>query len=125
MAAVPRRRRRFRPGEPAGTARGRSTDPDTATTEPLPGRAAPSAVTPGVHDPEPEPGHSDDREAERGLRGLVGGGGSQVGILAAMRARDAARPSDADLAAAEASLVIVRRGWVPRDDPPPRSTRQR
>lgn len=61
---------------------------------------------------------------ERGLRGLVGGGASQVGVRAAMRARDAARPTDADLAAAEANLVIVRRGWVPRDDPP-RPTRAR
>jgi hypothetical protein len=32
-----------------------------------------------------------------------------------MRARDAARPSDAELAAAERDLVIIRRGWVPRD----------
>jgi len=57
----------------------------------------------------------DDRESERGLRGLVGGGSSQVGVLAAMRARDASRPTDADLAAAEANLTIVHRGWVPRD----------
>jgi hypothetical protein len=58
---------------------------------------------------------SDDRESERGLRGLVGGGSSQVGVLAAMRARDASRPTDDDLATAEATLTIVHRGWVPRD----------
>jgi hypothetical protein len=105
------------------------------------------AMTAGVVDPEDEPatvgrlgaasgpewtgdepvGHgrpADDPQAERGLRGLVGGGSSQVSIGAALRARDAARPSDADLAAAEAELVIVRRGWVPREDLPPRGPRR-
>jgi len=58
---------------------------------------------------------SPDREAERGLRGLVGAGSSQVSVSAALRARDAARPAEEDLAAAAAELVIVRRGWVPRE----------
>jgi hypothetical protein len=53
--------------------------------------------------------------AERGLRGLVGGGSSQVSPRAAMRARDAARPRPEDLARAEAELQIVRRHWTPRD----------
>jgi len=66
----------------------------------------------------------DDPQTERGLRGLVGGGSSQVSVEAAMRARDAARPTDADLAAAERDLVIVRRGWVPREDLPPRTPRR-
>jgi hypothetical protein len=66
----------------------------------------------------------DDQQTERGLRGLVGGGSSQVSVGAAMRARDAARPTDADLAAAERDLVIVRRGWVPREDLPPRAPRR-
>src|SRR5262249_45505662 len=61
------------------------------------------AVTPGSED------------HERGLRGLIGGGASQVSVTAAMRARDAARPTPDDVAAAEASLTIVHRGWVPRD----------
>ena len=61
---------------------------------------------------------AEDPHVERGLRGLVGGGSSQVSVSAAMRARDAARPTDADLAAAESNLVIVRRGWVPREDLP-------
>jgi hypothetical protein len=52
---------------------------------------------------------------ERGLRGLIGGGSSQVTVEAAMRARDSARPSDADIARAEQTLAIVHRGWVPRD----------
>jgi len=52
---------------------------------------------------------------ERGLRGLIGGGSSQVSVEAAMRARDAARPTDADITRAEETLTIVHRGWVPRD----------
>jgi hypothetical protein len=52
---------------------------------------------------------------ERGLRGLIGGGSSQVSVEAAMRARDSARPTDADIAHAEDTLIIVHRGWVPRD----------
>lgn len=80
-------------------------------------------MTVGVHDPEPldtdhhEHDH-DDVVTERGLRGLVGGGASQVSVNAALRARDAARPTEADLAVAEESLVIVRRGWVPREELP-------
>jgi hypothetical protein len=66
----------------------------------------------------------DDPQSERGLRGLVGGGSSQVSVAAALRARDAARPTEADLAAAEEELVIVRRGWVPREDLPPRGPRR-
>jgi hypothetical protein len=58
---------------------------------------------------------NEERDGERGLRGLVGSGATQVSVSAAMRARDAARPSDADLAHAEATLTIVHRGWVPRD----------
>jgi hypothetical protein len=84
------------------------------------------AVTSPVHDPEPayphetdgfDPSDRDDA-GERGLRGLVGGGSSQLTVAAAMRARDAARPTDEDFANAEAELPIVRRGWVPRDELP-------
>ncbi|TYC23854.1 hypothetical protein [Micromonospora sp. MP36] len=57
-------------------------------------------------------------EGERGLRGLVGSGSSQVSVTAALRARDAARPTDADLAEAEARVVLVRRNWVPREELP-------
>ena len=62
----------------------------------------------------------DDREAERGLRGLVGSGSSQVSVTAALRARDAARPTEQDLADAEERLVIVRRNWLPREELPHR-----
>jgi hypothetical protein len=83
---------------------------------------APSAETAPVHDPEPPPGAPrrppDDRETERGLRGLVGSGASQVGPRVALRARDAARPTDEDVAAAERDLVIIRRHWVPREELP-------
>jgi hypothetical protein len=58
---------------------------------------------------------SDAGPVERGLRGLVGGGSSQISPTAALRARDAARPRPEDLARAEAELTIVRRHWVPRD----------
>jgi len=54
-------------------------------------------------------------KAERGLRGLVGAGPSQLTISAAMRARDAARPTPDELAAAD-ELPLVRRNYVPPDD---------
>lgn len=62
----------------------------------------------------------EEREGERGLRGLVGSGSSQVSVGAALRARDAARPSDAQLADADENLVIVRRNWTPREELPRR-----
>ena len=57
-------------------------------------------------------------EGERGLRSLVGSGSSQVSVSAALRARDAARPTDEQLADAGAHLMIVRRNWRPREDLP-------
>jgi hypothetical protein len=63
---------------------------------------------------------SEDRESERGLRGLVGSGSSQVSVGAALRARDASRPSDEDLAEADRELTIVRRNWLPREELPRR-----
>lgn len=67
-----------------------------------------------------EPGRGQPRpirraETERGLRGLVGAGPSQVGISGALRARDAARPRPEDIEAAERDLIIVRRNYVPPD----------
>jgi hypothetical protein len=80
------------------------------------------ALTASVQDPEPVDAHHDHRfdevASERGLRGLVGSGSTQVAVPAAMRARDASRPGDEHLAAAAADLPIVRRGWVPRDELP-------
>jgi hypothetical protein len=63
-------------------------------------------------------GPGEEREAERGLRGLVGSGSSQVSVGAALRARDAARVTDRHLADAEQNLAIVRRNWVPREELP-------
>jgi hypothetical protein len=63
-------------------------------------------------------GGTEEQDGERGLRGLVGAGSSQVRPAAALRIRDAARPTAADLAEAEANLVIIRRHWVPREGLP-------
>jgi hypothetical protein len=106
MGDAERRRRRLR----------HHGDTDTAGR----GTEGPSAATAPVHDgPEPPrrrgPGGDD---GERGLRGLVGSGSSQVGLSAALRARDAARPTDDDLAEAEARVAVVRRNWVPREELP-------
>ncbi|MEH1170030.1 hypothetical protein V6V47_32100 [Micromonospora sp. CPCC 205539] len=111
MGEPDRRRRRLR----------HHADPEPA------GRGAespPSSSTAGVHDgteappPRRRGPSGDERDGERGLRGLVGSGSSQVGLSAALRARDAARPTDDDLAEAEARVVVVRRNWVPREELP-------
>ncbi|MER7335462.1 MULTISPECIES: hypothetical protein [unclassified Micromonospora] len=106
MGDVERRRRRLRhPGGPSGTPEG------------------PQATTSDVHDgAEPPRGRrgGPGDEGERGLRGLVGSGSSQVGVTAAMRARDAAQPTAEDLAAAEERVVVIRRNWTPREDLPRR-----
>lgn len=137
MSEVPRRRRRIRSREPgpvpvssADQPRPVAPDPDR-TPEDLratnperptgrPGRderrgdtAAPVPRPPAWV--QPAGADADRDENDRGLRSLVGNGTSQVGVRAAMLARDAARPTDADVAAAETQLVIIRRGWVPRD----------
>ena len=52
---------------------------------------------------------------ERGLRDLIGGGPSQLGVEGALRGRDLNRPTEQDLARAEEQLVIVRRNWKPLD----------
>ncbi|WP_434090609.1 hypothetical protein [Micromonospora chalcea] len=41
-----------------------------------------------------------------------------MSVTAALRARDAARPTDDDLAAAEERVVLIRRNWVPREELP-------
>ncbi|WP_117670936.1 hypothetical protein [Micromonospora sp. MW-13] len=89
-----------------------------------PDAEVPTVATAGVQDvAEPPPRRrsgpaGEERDGERGLRSLVGPGSSQVGPLAALRARDAARPTEEDLAEAEARVVVVRRNWVPREDLP-------
>jgi hypothetical protein len=88
------------------------------TPQDLAGLTGAFALTAAVHDPEPTEAPAEETSTERGLRGLVGSGSSQVSVAAALRARDASRPGDDEIAAAESQLVIVRRGWVPRDDLP-------
>lgn len=137
MGEPERRRRRLRP--PSGNAA--PAAPPTADETAVP--SAGSALTGAIDDPaeaspapapaappapvarparngsrRPPSGNGDDREAERGLRGLVGSGSSQVSVGAALRARDAARPTVQDLADADTNLTIVRRNWVPREDLP-------
>ena len=103
-----------RPATPDEPARRRRRVRHPVDAEPF---AAAVAVTADADDPVPTPppptGDGDASPAERGLRGLIGGGSSQVKPTAALRARDAARPRESDLARAEAELTIVRRNWMP------------
>jgi hypothetical protein len=128
VTEVPRRRRRVRSGHPPvaepldGTDTGvdpadlREADVDDAVAV-----VHTVAVADEVRTPEytevagREVVEADTLPAERGLRGLVGGGSSQVSPGAALRARDAARPRPEDLERAEANLAIVRRNWSPRE----------
>ena len=127
MGEIERRRRRLRPtaspapvpapppagpppvAPPVDSVTAAAEDPvrPASAARPPRGRPTSGAGAPG-----------DDRESERGLRGLVGSGSSQVSVGAALRARDAARPTEAQTADAEANLVIVHRNWMPREDLP-------
>ena len=102
------------PAAPAETT-GASPRPPArpARTGPPPARP----VRPAIR-PTSGAGAGGDDQSERGLRGLVGSGSSQVSVGAALRARDAARPTPEQLAAADTELVIVRRNWMPREDLP-------
>nr|WP_296064845.1 hypothetical protein [uncultured Actinoplanes sp.] len=114
MGEPERRRRRLRPSasSPAPSAVP-APDEEAVVRPPRPAPARrPTSGAGG--------GGTEDREAERGLRGLVGSGSSQVSVGAALRARDAARPTDEDLADADRNLTIVRRNWQPREDLPKR-----
>ena len=123
-----RERRRGRPDGPAaGTPSEYAGGPAAPPAEiPAPLQQSVPAVAPDAGPPVPAvapeagpPGIKRKKvrrgDAERGLRGIVGAGPSQVGVVGAMRARDAARPTAADLAEAERDLVIVRRHYVPPD----------
>ncbi|MFG1660317.1 hypothetical protein ACGFIY_27630 [Micromonospora chersina] len=120
MGDAERRRRRLRHHGDGGPP---DADGPSASTAAVNDDVAPRPPRGGARRAEPEdfrgrrPGPPAD-EGERGLRGLVGSGSSQVSVTAALRARDAARPTDEDLAEAEARVVIVRRNWVPREELP-------
>lgn len=66
----------------------------------------------------PRPEGAAGRDSDGAWRGLIGAGRSQLTVSAAMRARDAAQPTAEQLAEAERTLRIVRRGWVPAQDLP-------
>ena len=87
----------------------------------------PTAVTADADDLAPvlpELPDADTAPGERGLRGRVGGGSSQVKPVAAMRARDAARARDSDLERSQRELTVVRRHWSPRDYRPQQAVRR-
>jgi len=125
--SVPPRRRRRRAVWRAGAGISR-TDETTATTLAPDDSAAdrpeevirptePNAPAGQPAAPADQPAVAAKRRrgdpSERGLRDLVGGGPSQLGPTRAMRARDANRPTEADLAEAAEQVVIVRRHWKP------------
>ena len=99
------------PGD-AGTYRHRSRRRRERDPEPT---ATVAAAPP--RDRSPDSG--DARESDKVLRGLVGPGPSMLPLDAAMRARDASRPTAEDLAEAEETLVVVRRRYVPTESLPP------
>lgn len=117
-----RRRRRavWRPGEAISRtvesdAPARDAAPRPAPPRP-PAEAAPvkpEAAKPAGTKPEAAKRRGRTDPTERGLRELVGAGSSQLGPVRAMRARDANRPTAADLAQAEEEVVLVRRHWKP------------
>ncbi|MDT4987875.1 MAG: hypothetical protein QOI74_1969 [Micromonosporaceae bacterium] len=114
-------------GDPVEAEPAAAEAPEAEPAGSVPARAEPAGAAPadarGVAF-EPTGSDRDDQQLERGLRGLVGGGSSQVSVSAAMRARDAARPTEADLATAARDLPVIRRGWIPREDLPPRAPRR-
>jgi hypothetical protein len=70
-------------------------------------------------DLQARPPTTEPREDDRALRGLVGAGPSMLSLDAALRARDASRPTEEEMAEAERDLVIVRRQYVPTESLPP------
>jgi hypothetical protein len=111
------------PAEPEGVASDGAAVESVAPGPRPPGRPARTGPPAGrptrpLARPTSGAGAGGDDQSERGLRGLVGSGSSQVSVGAALRARDAARPTAEQLAEADAELVIVRRNWMPREDLP-------
>lgn len=97
------RRRRRRGASSQGAAeQERPAEPDPAP--PAKPRSTPRAKPRSA--PRGEP-------TDRGLRGLVGAGPSQLGVSGALRGRDVNRPGEEDLAEAERAVVLVRRNWKP------------
>lgn len=117
MAEDPKARRRVRSRKRHDAP---PKQPPEAAASPAPAASPERTASPERAAPREPAGRRARRgtdRTERGLRGLVGAGPTQLGVTAAMRARDASRPTPADLAAAERDLVIVHRNYVVPDDP--------
>ena len=82
-------------------------------------RPAPAPANANPVRPTTAPEVGEPTQIDRTLRGLVGSGPSQLSLEAALRARDASRPTPEDLAEAEAEVVVVRRQYVPTESLPP------
>ena len=91
--------------------------PDVPVVPVAPVPSAPVAKPPAEPPKRPSPRPARSDPAERGLREIVGAGPSQLGPVRAMRARDANRPTDADIAEAEQDMELVRRNWKPPKGP--------
>jgi hypothetical protein len=104
-----RRRRRGQTSEQARPA------PDTSAEAPAQPDGPADPAEPAEPTTPPRRDRRTPRDSERGWRDLAGNSPSQVGVGGALRARDVARPSAADLAAADRDVVIVRRKWQPPD----------
>jgi len=113
-SATRRRRRRGTTAPPAEPSTPAQQSTSTQQSRSAEQRAA---------EPQPQPQSASQRSkprpkargesADRGLRGLVGAGPSQLGVSGALRGRDVNRPSEQDLAEAERDVVLVRRNWKP------------
>ena len=116
-AEQPRHRRRRR------RATARQGPPPAAPVPEVPAQAPKPPAKEERRKPRRRP--ADQQARDGGPRSdLAGAVRSQVGVSGALRARDVNRPSEDDLAAAEADLVVVRRNWRPDDGagPPRRQT---
>jgi len=97
--------------EPSPTRRRRRRG--TSTPGPAEQRTSPEPRPPRADPPARAKPKARGDSTDRGLRGLVGAGPSQLGVSGALRGRDVNRPSDDDLAEAERDVVLVRRNWKP------------
>ncbi len=102
------------PGESPAAPAGGAPEPVPAE----PGPAAPTSTAAPAAGAGKRKGRGRQSDVERGLRGIVGAGPSQVGLLGAMRARDAAKPTAEEMATAERDVVVVRRHYVAPDSLP-------
>lgn len=115
-------------GDPVARADRRREKKRRIRTERLAAEAAAASAAAAVADAVPNDGADTERSArrrraaaERGAHALEGNRATQLPSAEAMRAREWAAPGPADLAAAEAELVIVRRHYRPPEPLPTKS----